>query len=86
MCVSKCGRCGGYGYEQLRTHGYCGNCNYSDDLANDDEAGATLAWACKLVDNEEKRERSKIVSLPLHRKTQDEDFQSNLKTESSGVL
>jgi ribosomal protein L37E len=84
MRFSYCGRCGTHSYEQLTTYGYCVNCNYSADLDFKDDSASTLAWACKLVDEEEKKENLKIVPFPNARKDKSsKDIQS---FETQGVL
>jgi hypothetical protein len=60
MSISRCSRCGDLSYEQLATHGYCVNCNYSHDLVVDETSLATLAAACRRVDHQERLERSSV--------------------------
>jgi ribosomal protein L37E len=84
MRFSYCGRCGTHSYEQLTTYGYCVNCNYSAELEFEDKSASTLAWACKLVDEEEKKENLKIVPFPTPRKMNpSKDIQN---VENQGVL
>jgi DnaJ-domain-containing protein 1 len=58
MSISRCPRCAEFSYEQLWTHGYCINCNHSEDLKEDGESTAEiLAWACQVVDGKEVKGR-----------------------------
>jgi hypothetical protein len=59
MSISRCPRCAEFSYEQLRTHGFCPSCNFSEDLVTDDSALAAWVNACLLVDELEKIESQK---------------------------
>ncbi|MGE4233536.1 MAG: hypothetical protein AB7F43_09430 [Bacteriovoracia bacterium] len=47
--VLDCPRCGSSGFESLRSHSYCAECNYSPA---DEEASMIPDWALEALDEE----------------------------------
>ncbi len=73
-----CPRCGAGGFECLKTHSYCVDCNYSPDLLSYHESsGDDLPippWAAKAYKQIQSNKKRKVIELvpqdkkPNHRK------------------
>ena len=50
MFLRECPRCGTSGFESLRTHGFCVECNYSPDLQGKQPEPIIPRWAIKFIE------------------------------------
>lgn len=54
--LERCNRCGWNGLEKLKTHMFCTNCNYSDELSAGETHDAIPEWAVKALKPSESEE------------------------------